>query len=55
MRVDLGAGTGPAEVRRSKQGVSLHVADSAFADWLERAAEDVLKELHQRWKTARED
>lgn len=39
-------------VKKSDRGVRLDLTnvDVAFADWLERQAQDVLEELHARWK-----
>ncbi|MEM8654314.1 MAG: plasmid partitioning protein RepB [Pseudomonadota bacterium] len=42
-------------VRRMSQGVRLDVDAGNFADWLERNADAVLKELHTRWQTRGED
>ncbi|WP_147112486.1 plasmid partitioning protein RepB [Tateyamaria sp. syn59] len=42
-------------VRRMSQGVRLDVDAGNFADWLERNADTVLKELHTRWQTRGED
>jgi ParB family chromosome partitioning protein len=39
-------------IRKSNRGVRLDLADvdDAFADWLDARAQDVLQELHARWK-----
>ncbi|MGY9046655.1 MAG: plasmid partitioning protein RepB, partial [Rhodobacterales bacterium] len=42
-------------VRRSDKGVSLDLDTGPFADWIDSQAEDLVAELHARWKKRAED
>lgn len=46
------AGREAGTVRKTATGLRLDIknVDDAFADWLERQAQDVVQELHARWK-----
>lgn len=46
------AGREAGTVRKTARGLRLEIkdVDDAFADWLERQAQDVVQELHARWK-----
>ncbi|MBN9678769.1 plasmid partitioning protein RepB [Salipiger bermudensis] len=37
-------------IRRTARGVALDLEEPGFADWLDARAEDVIAELHARWK-----
>ncbi len=39
-----------ATVRKTTAGLRLDISDGAFADWLDSQAQDVVLELHARWK-----
>lgn len=45
-------GSPAGAVRRSRRAVRLDLTDvdDAFAEWLEASAQDVLQELHERWR-----
>ncbi|WP_353333637.1 plasmid partitioning protein RepB [Phaeobacter sp. NW0010-22] len=49
------AGTRSGTVKRTAKGISLNVDNSAFADWLETEAQDVIQDLHARWLRRGED
>jgi ParB family chromosome partitioning protein len=42
-------------IKRSSRAVRLDLSnvDDAFAEWLDSRAQDVLEELHDRWKSER--
>lgn len=42
-------------VKRTSRGVSIDLADGAFADWVEREAPTLINELHDRWLRRSED
>ena len=43
-------GTRVGSLRRSGKGLSLELGQGDFADWVEAEAQDLIKELHARWK-----
>ncbi|MBY6092317.1 plasmid partitioning protein RepB [Maritimibacter alkaliphilus] len=49
------AGQKAGSVKRTAKGLALDLADPGFADWIERKAQDVIEELHARWKRGAED
>ncbi|TRD17789.1 plasmid partitioning protein RepB [Palleronia caenipelagi] len=42
-------------VSRGAKGLTIRVDDSAFADWLDAEVEEILAELHGRWKQRAEE
>ncbi|SFK25261.1 plasmid partitioning protein RepB [Celeribacter neptunius] len=42
-------------VKRSAKGLAITLDDSAFADWMMAEAQDLISELHTRWKERGED
>lgn len=48
-------GQGGGAIARTTKGVTLSLDNSAFADWVEAEAEDILEELHARWLKRGED
>ncbi len=42
-------------VKRTSKGVAITLESGEFADWVEAEAEDLIQELHRRWKTRREE
>ncbi len=49
------AGTRGGSVNRTAKGVSITLDNSAFADWVEAEAQDLINDLHQRWLQRSED
>jgi len=43
------AGTRSGTVNRTAKGISINLDNSAFADWVESEAQDLIEDLHQRW------
>jgi len=43
------AGTRSGTVNRTTKGISINLDNSAFADWVESEAQDLIEDLHQRW------
>ena len=54
-RALIAAGKRRGTLRRSRAGLTIELAPGAFADWLEREAEQVIEELHARWSRGAED
>ncbi|WP_460275894.1 plasmid partitioning protein RepB [Celeribacter sp. ULVN23_4] len=48
-------GTRGGAVKRSAKGLAITLDDSAFADWMMAEAQDLISELHTRWKERGED
>ncbi|TNE63183.1 MAG: plasmid partitioning protein RepB [Rhodobacteraceae bacterium] len=48
-------GTRGGSVKRSAKGLAITLDDSAFADWMMAEAQDLISELHTRWKERGED
>ncbi len=44
------AGEPTGKVRRTSKGLSIDLHNSAFADWVEDEAYELIKELHARWQ-----
>ncbi|MCA0922511.1 plasmid partitioning protein RepB [Pseudooceanicola nanhaiensis] len=42
-------------LKRTAKGLALDLEEPGFADWIERQAQDVIEELHARWKRGAED
>lgn len=42
-------------VKRTARGLTIELAGGDFADWIEVEAQDVIEELHARWKQRSED
>lgn len=49
------AGAPGGSLSRSAKGISITLDNSAFADWIEAEAQDLIDDLHQRWKQRTED
>jgi ParB family chromosome partitioning protein len=49
------AGTRSGSVNRTAKGISITLENSAFADWVEAEAQDLVEDLHQRWLQRRQD
>lgn len=49
------AGQRGGSVKRTAKGVSISLDSSAFADWVEAEAQDLIEELHARWLQRSED
>ena len=52
LRVD---GRRAGTLARSARGLKIEIPNGGFADWLEAQADDVMTELHARWKNGAED
>ena len=48
-------GTTTGKLRRTKKGLNIELEDGAFADWVEREASALIKDLHARWKQQAEE
>ena len=48
-------GTRSGSVNRTAKGISISLNNSAFADWVEAEAQDLIEDLHQRWLQRRND
>lgn len=42
-------------LKRTAKGLSIELANSEFADWVELEAADLIEELHERWQQRSED
>lgn len=42
-------------IKRTGKGIAITLTDSAFTDWVEAQAQDLITELHQRWQQRIED
>ncbi|MCR8549289.1 plasmid partitioning protein RepB [Salipiger sp. P9] len=42
-------------VKRTAKGLAIDLDEPGFADWLEAEAQEVIEELHARWRTRAED
>lgn len=42
-------------LKRTAKGISIELQNSKFADWVESEADDLIEELHERWKQRSED
>lgn len=42
-------------IKRTGKGIAITLSDSAFTDWVEAQAQDLITELHQRWQQRIED
>ena len=42
-------------LKRTAKGISIELQNSKFADWVESEANDLIEELHERWKQRSED
>ena len=51
----LRVGDGRGSVTRTRSGLRLELGSGPFSDWVEAQAQDLVDELHQRWKERGED
>lgn len=49
------AGKRGGTVKRTSKGLSIELANGDFADWVEVEAQDLINDLHARWKQRSED